>query len=191
MPRIRHTAWQTGSKTLVHSGRTRDFSENTKRRLARVVEMFDAYTEVWQQKEVTGEAPAPGVYGAASASLDDDLFTFGGHDGSRRYNLLHLLKDATQWVELCPQNDSAESPMAKSGARMVAFGSNLAVFGGYGIPHGPTQPGSSFIRRAGGDGGWTSEFHIYNLEDGMYAYTKWQIFGRLVFNTCTSTLPIF
>ena len=164
MPRIGHTACQTGSKTLVHGGRTRDFSENTKRRLACVVEVFDTYTEVWQQKEVTGEAPAPGVYGAASASVGDDLFTFGGIDS---YNALHKLKHATQWVELCPQNDRAESPMAKTGAGMVAFGNNLAVFGGYGIPHGPTQPGSSFIKSVGYEG-WTNEFHIYNLEDGMY-----------------------
>ena len=171
MPRILHTAYQTGSKTLVHGGRTRDFSESTKRRVACVVEVFDGYTEEWQQKEVTGEAPAPGVYAAASASVGDDLFTFGGWDGSRRHNALHVLKRATQWVELCPQNDRAESPMSKEGAGMVAFGNNLAVFGGYGIPHGPTQPGSSFIKRAG-DIGWTNEFHIYNLENGMYTCTK-------------------
>ena len=167
MPRILHTAYQTGSKTLVHGGLTRDFSENTKRRLACVVEVFDGYTEVWQQKEVTGEAPAPGVHGTASASVGDDMFTFSGYDGSRWYNALHVLKRAAQWIELCPQNDRAESPMAKDGAGMVAFGNNLAVFGGYGLPHGPTQPGSSFIKHAG-DRGWTNEFHIYNLEDGMY-----------------------
>ena len=167
MPRMGHTACQTGSKTLVHGGRTRDFSENTKRRLACVVELYDSHTEVWQQKEVTGEAPVPGVYSAASASVSDDLFTFGGFDGSRFYNTLYRLKQATRWVELCPQNDRAESPMAKTGAGMVAFRNNLAVFGGYGIPHGPTQPGSSFIKSVG-DEGWTNEFHIYNLEDGMY-----------------------
>ena len=174
MPRIWHTSFQTGSKTLAHGGRTRDFSENTKRRLARVVEVFDGYTEVWQQKEVTGEAPAPGVYGAASASVDDDLFTFGGFDGSRWFNALHVLKRATQWIELCPQNDRAESPMAKTGAGMVAFGNNLAVFGGHGIPHGPTQPGSSFIRdtRYTDGRGLTNEFHIYNLKDGTYRCTK-------------------
>ena len=172
MPRIWHTACQTGSKTLVHGGRTRDFSKNTKRRLARVVEVFDGYTEVWQQKAVTGKAPAPGVYLVASASVDDDLFTFGGFDSSRRYNTLHVLKRATQWIELCPQNGRFESPMAKSGAGMAAFGNNLAVFGGYGVPHGPTQRGSSFIKSAGGDGGWTNEFHIYIIEDGMYTGTK-------------------
>ena len=170
MPRMGHRACQTGSKTLVHSGLTKDFSEKTKRRLARVVELYDSYTEVWQQKEVTGE-PAPGVHAAASASVDDDLFTFGGFVGGRLSDTLHVLKRATQWIELCPQNDRAGSPMAKWGAEMVAFGNNLAVFGGYGIPHGPTQPGSSFIKHAGG-GGWTNEFHTYSLEDGMCTCTK-------------------
>ena len=134
--------------------------------------MFDMYTEVWQQKAVTGEAPAPGVYSAASASVDDDLFTFGGVDGRRYYNSLHRLKHATQWFELCPQNGRAESPMAKSGAGMVAFGNNLAVVGGYGKPHGPTQPGSSFIRNTGRtDGvGWTNEFHVYIQSQGWHVH---------------------
>ena len=83
MPRIGHMACQTGSKTFIHGTRTRDFSENAKRHLACVVEMFDAYTEEWQQKEVTREAPAPGVHLAASTSVDDDQFTFRGWDGSK------------------------------------------------------------------------------------------------------------
>ena len=174
MPRIGHTQWQAGSRVLVHGGRTKDYSENTKRRLASVVDTFDRYTEAWEQKEVTGEAPAPGVYGAASASVDDDLFAFGGYDGSRFNNALHRLKNASQWIELCPENKSPEFPMAKCGAGMVAFGDNLAVFGGYGIPHGPTQPGSSFIKSTTfTDGrGWTNEFHIYNIKDGMCIHAQ-------------------
>ena len=174
MPRILHTAQQAHNKVLVHGGRTNDYSKKTKRHLPSVVEVFDTYTQLWQQKVVTGEAPAPGVYFAASASVDDDLFTFGGRDENRWYNALHRLKNALQWIELCPQNKSPEAPMAKCGAGMVAFGDNLAVFGGYGIPHGPIQPGSSFIRdtRFTVGRGWTNELHIYNLKDGMYAYTK-------------------
>ena len=111
------------------------------------------------------------MYSAASASVDDDLFTFGGCDDSRLYNTLHILKGTSQWIELCPQNKSPESPIAKNGAGMVAFSDNLAVVGGYGIPHGPTQPGSSFIKNTDStdSSGWTNEFHIYNLKDGMCA----------------------
>ena len=174
MPRMWHTAQQTRNEVLVHGGRTKDYSENTKRRLSSVVEVFNTYTESWQQKKVTGEAPVPGVHAAASASVDDDLFTFGGHDGTRWNNCLHVLKGGSQWNELSPQNKSPESPMAKYGTGMVPFGDNLAVFGGYGIPHGPTQPGSSFVRdtRFADGAGWTNEFHIYNLKNGMYTWTK-------------------
>ena len=172
-PRMRHTAQQAHNKVLVHGGRTKDYSENTKRHLSSVVEVFDTYTELWQQKEVTGEPLAPGVYAAASASFDDDLFTFGGYDERRYNNALHRLKNASQWIELCPENKSPKSPMAKCGAGMVAFGDKLAVFGGYGIPHGPTQPESFIKDTRFTDGvGWTNELHIYNLKDGMYAYTK-------------------
>ena len=168
MPRIWHTSWQAGSKVLVQGGLTHDLSEKNKRQLSSIVDSFDLYTELWQQKEVTGEAPPLGVYAAASASVDDDLFTFGGYDGSELCNTLHRLKDGSQWIELCPQNRSPESPMAKSTAGMVAFRGNLALFGGYGIPHGPTQPGSSFIKNANSTIGWTNEFHIYDLQNGMY-----------------------
>ena len=70
--------------------------------------------------------------------------------------------------------------MAKDGAGMVAFSDNLAVFGGYGIPHGPTQPGSSFIGDTGytDGGGWTNELHVYNLKDGMYT---WLVQNELYF----------
>ena len=162
---------QRGSKVLVHGGRSEDYSENTKQRLTFVVELFDRCSKSWQQKEVTGPAPAPGVYGAASASVDDDLFTFGGQDDSVVYNTLHRLKNSSQWIELCPLNQNPESPMAKIGAGVVAISENIAVMGGYGVPHGPTQPGSSFTgdTRLRSDGaGWTNEFHMYNLKDGMY-----------------------
>lgn len=146
IPRSWHTSCQVGNKVLVHSGRTNDYSESTKQRLASVVDIFNPYTEVWEQKRVTGEAPVPGVHLAASASVDNDLFTFGGRDGSRLYNALHKLKHASLWTELCPQNTSPDSPMAKISAGMAVFNDSLAVLGGYGIPHGPTQPGSSFVK---------------------------------------------
>ena len=170
---------------LVHGGMTEDYSKNTnKRHLASVVEVFDAYTESWKQTNVAGEAPAPGVYSAASASAEDDLFTFGGSDGSGFFNALHKLthkpNGSSQWskIELCPPSKSPGSPMAKEGAGMVAFGDKLAVMGGYGVPHGPTQAGSSFIRdtrpKAPDGGGWTNEFHICNLtvRNGTYISRK-------------------
>ena len=168
MSRIWHASWQTGNKTLLYSGVTKDYSNKTKKRLASVVEVFDSYTESWQQKVVTGETPAPGLCSAATALIDNDLFTFGGWDGSRWYNSLHRLSHSSKWFAICPQENRAESPMAKQGSGMVAFGDNLALFGGYGIPHGPAQPGSSFQCTGLTDSaGWTNEFHMFNLTDGM------------------------
>ena len=56
--------------------------------------------------------------------------------------------------------------MRKSSSGMVAFGDRLGVFGGFGEPQGPTQPGS-FIKLSGSASfGWTNEFHVYHLKEG-------------------------
>ena len=85
LPRYLHSSGLVGGKVLTYSGRIQDFSESSKRRLAAVVEEFDPHTELWQQKNVTGQTPAPGMHGAASVAVKDDLFMFGGYDGSKRY----------------------------------------------------------------------------------------------------------
>lgn len=168
MPRIWHTSARVESQVVVHGGRTKDYSEKSKQRLASVVETFDLYTELWEQRDVTGEAPAAGIHSAACASVSGDLFHFGGFDGGRYYNTLHKLRNISQWFELCPHSQQPESPMAKGGAGMIAFEDRLAVFGGLGIPHGSIQPGSSFIMdtRMSNGRGWTNEFHIYSLTEG-------------------------
>ena len=88
LPRIHHSSGLVGGKVLTYSGRIQDFSEASKRRLAAVVEEFDPHTELWQQKNVTGQTPAPGMHLAACVAVKDDLFMFGGTDGSgKRYVL--------------------------------------------------------------------------------------------------------
>ncbi len=44
----------------------------------------------------------------------------------------------------------------------------LILFGGYGYPSGPTQPGAEFIKSTKyTDGsGWTNELHSYSLKEG-------------------------
>ena len=46
----------------------------------------------------------------------------------------------------------------------------LAVFGGYGIPTGPTLPGTIFTENTKQtDGrGWSSELHLFNITEGMW-----------------------
>ena len=88
LPRYLHSSGLVGGKVLTYSGRIRDFSEESKQRLAAVVEEFDPYTELWQQKNVTGQTPAPGMYRAASVAVKEDLFMFGGTDGSNKRYVL-------------------------------------------------------------------------------------------------------
>ena len=73
------------------------------------------------------------------------------------------------WSQLCPAG-TAGGPMRKAMCGMVHFHRDkLAVIGGYGIPTGPTQPGSTFIKDTTcTDGrGWTNEIHVFNLDQGI------------------------
>ena len=80
--------------------------------------------------------------------------------------------------------------MPKRGCGMISFGDSLGVFGGYGIPRGPTEP-QSFINDTGStDGrGWTNEFHIYHLKEGAFILTLLPLHKEeTVFGLC---LPLF
>ena len=167
LPRFSHISCRVGSKVVVQGGRTKDFSEKCRQHLISAVEIFDPYSELWEQRQVTGDAPSPGTYKAASASLHDDLFSFGGFDGRQPFNTVHRLDtEKFCWSQVSPQNAEG-APMPKYGCGMIAFGNSLGVFGGYGEPRGPTEP-QSFIKatRYTDRNGWTNEFHIYNLSEG-------------------------
>ena len=169
LPRFFHVSQSVGSKLLVQGGLTKDFSEKSRQHLSSVVETFDPYSELWEQRQVEGDAPSPGTYGAASTSLHDDLFTFGGWDDEKYFNAVHRLDTKTwRWCQLSPQNAEG-APMPKVGCGMISFGERLGVFGGYGIPRGPTEPRSFINSTSSTDGrGWTNEFHIYHLKEGVY-----------------------
>ena len=168
LSRYYHISGRVGSLAVVQGGRTKDFSEESKQHLSSVVEIFDPYSESWEQRQVEGNAPSPGTYIAASTSLHDDLFSFGGEGGRDLFfNTVHRLDTKTWcWSQASPQN-VAGAPMPKSGCGMIAFRNSLVVFGGFGRPRGHTEP-QSFIKATGAtDGsGWTNEFHIYNLSEG-------------------------
>ena len=165
LPRRDHISGRVGCLIVVQGGQTEDFSEESKQHLSSVVEIFDPYSESWEQRQVEGNAPSPGTYLAASASLHDDLFLFGGLDDRDFFNTVHRLDTKTWcWSQVSPQN-ADRAPMPKHGCGMVAFRESLVVFGGYGVPGGPTVP-QSFINNVG-EQGWTNEFHIYNLLEGI------------------------
>ena len=172
MPRHRHISTQVANKVIVYSGVTVDSSVEKRKRLASIVEVFRPHSEYWKAKQCTGQTPAPGLCGAASAVVNDQLYSYGGCDGDG--NFLHSLHQLTtktyEWRELNAKGPA--SPMRKSGATMVACGDGLALFGGWGIPHGPTQRGSFIKAKGWSDGrGWTNEFHIYHLNEGMHTCT--------------------
>ena len=175
MPRVWHTSAQVAKKIVVYSGRTAVDSVENRKSLRSIVELYDPHTEKWEAKRCTGEAPVPGLRDAAGASSSDALYTYGGWDGDGKLvNSLHRLSANTfRWSELSRQNAGDVSPIAKSGAGMAVCGDMLAVLGGHGVPHGPTQRGVSFIKntsRSDG-GGWTNEFHIYHLNEGTHTCT--------------------
>ena len=167
LPRYDHISGRVGSLIVVQGGWTNDFSEESKQHLSSVVEIFDPYSESWEQRQVGGNAPSPGTHDAAGASLHDDLFSFGGFDGRDFFNTVHRLDTETWcWSQVSPRNADG-APMPKYGCGMIAFRNSLAVFGGYGVPQGPTEP-QSFIKRTKftDSRGWTNEFHIYNPSEG-------------------------
>ena len=97
LPRYDHISGRVGSKIVVQGGQTKDFlSEESRQHLSSVVEIFDPYSETWEQRKVEGNAPLPGTRAAASASLHDDLFSFGGFYGRDVFNTLHRL-DTKTW----------------------------------------------------------------------------------------------
>ena len=168
-PRFLHGAAAVGGRCYLRGGYVQDFSESGRRKLTSNVEIFDPYLETWEKHQTTG-VPPPGLCDGACTSLLDSLYWFGGHDGSFRYNSLHRLDPTTlEWRELQPLNQ-ADGPMRKVGCGMVSFlQDKLAIFGGYGIPTGSTQPGAMFTKDPKfTDGrGWSNELHVFNITEGM------------------------
>ena len=191
LPRFHHIYSRVGSKVVVQGGRTKDFSEKSRQRLSSVVEIFDPYSESWEQRPVTGDAPTHRTYEAACASLHDDLFSFGGYDGSQYFNTLRRLDtEKLCWSQVSPQNANG-APMPKTGCGIIALGSGLGVFGGFGVPRGPTEP-QSFIQHTGDtDGnGWTNKFHIYNLSQGKLEQRLFPLHVHIISNVCTAVTRV-
>ena len=171
-PRFLHGAAPVGGRCYLWGGRVQDFSGSCRRKLTSTVKIFDPYLETWEEYPTTG-VPPPGLYAGACTSLFNSLYWFGGHDGSSYYNSLHRLDPTTlEWRELQPFNQ-ADGPMRKVGCGMVSFLQDkpkLAVFGGYGIPTGPTQPGAMFSKdtKHTDGSGRSNELHVFNITEGMW-----------------------
>ena len=166
-PRFGHCATPVGGRLFLWGGRVPDFSASSgRKKLASTVEIFDPYQEIWEQQSTSGLLP-PGLYNSTSVSLLDQLYAFGGYDGASYYNTLHALDpDSLEWKQLRVLNQ-ADGPMRKRSCAMVPYSQDrLALFGGYGIPTGPTQPGATFTRYTD-ESGCSNELHIFNINEGM------------------------
>ena len=59
LPRCYHISGRVGSLIVVQGVRTKDLSEKSRQQLSSVVEIFDPYSESWEQRQVEGNAPSP------------------------------------------------------------------------------------------------------------------------------------
>ena len=170
-PKFGHGAAPVGGRCYLWGGHVQDFSESGRRKLMSTIEVFDSYLETWEKHHTTG-MPPPGLYFGVCTSLLDSLYWFGGNNGSSCYhNSLHRLDPTTlEWRELQPLNQ-VDGPMRKAGCGVVTFlQDKLAVFGGYGIPRGPTQPGATFTSdtRFTDGSGWSDELHVFDITEGNF-----------------------
>ena len=171
-PRFSHCAAQIGEKAYLWGGYIQNFSVSGRKTLQSEIEIFDCFHETWSKKNVNGGAP-PGLCYSACTVVSETLYHFGGDDGHSPYNTLHSLDTVTlDWRALHGHTQNpADQPMQKSGCGLVTYAdtASLILFAGYGIPNGPTQPGSRFVQSTNHSDarGWNNEFHLFNLTNGM------------------------
>ena len=162
-PRFSQLSAVVEGKLCVYGGITKDFLKK-KSGLASSVHSFDGLLQSWSSEDTGGDVPLPGLYHGACAYSGQHVYVYGGSDGSTPQGFLHQL-DTRTWTW---KQQSSTGPMRKAGCKMVAYDSNLVLFGGYGIPSGPTQPGTEFVKSSNyTDGrGWTNELHTFDLIKG-------------------------
>ena len=127
------------------------------------VHQFNQKSETWTINSCNGPSP-PCCYNGGSTSAGHHIYMYGGNDESRDLNsLLQLDTQSWTWSEL-----TKSCPMRKAGCGMIVFERKLLVFGGYGDPSAPTQPGAKFIKDSNySDGiGWNNELHLFDLKEG-------------------------
>lgn len=157
LPRGRFSFFVAGEYLYVWGGNTSE----RKRELASTVSRFHR-THGWLSFQPEGLSP-PGLVDGAFTSDGHQLYTYGGHDGYKRFlsgslNKLHL--GTSTWTQLSPQ--STHGPKRKHSCRMVAYQEFLVLFGGrYDEAGGDDQPGTSCD-----EGGYTNEQHIFDLRRG-------------------------
>lgn len=145
-PRYGHVAATIGYYQFTWGGGTGSWGRSKK--LASTVEIFNFSCEQWEKPKPTRGSPPSGYVRPAHTIIGNKLYTFGGYDGSSRYNSLHCLDlSSMEWKEVVPRNPCA-GPRKKSGCEMVSFQDDkLVVFAG--------STGDQM----------TDEFHVFNITE--------------------------
>ena len=171
--RFYHASFSANGRQYVWGGRTVDFdtgSEDALIKLGSCIERFDPCHEVWRQLNTAG-TPHPGLDGAACASVGENVYMYGGYDGksSDEAVLSKLNLKTLTWSQLSPE--TAGGPMRKNSCGLIIVHDKLVVIGGFGIPTGPIQPQTTFIRDLQfTDGrGWSNEIHEFNISQGSHS----------------------
>ena len=171
-PRWGHYAADVGGTVYMCGGRVFNLADaSTRDELLSSVNMFDSLLESWEE-QVTKGTPFLGLYRGACASALDNIYVYGGNDGSNLHGSLHVLDISTKrWSLLSGESSTGRAPMIKVGCGLVCcLSDNLSLFGGYCRNHDNSiQGGSSFIANHNfEDGrGWSNELHLYSLREGI------------------------
>ena len=169
--RYGQTSFSVEGRVYVWGGASQDAVSSSKddiTKLASSIEQFDPYLEVWTRLNTAG-TPHPGLNFADCASYGEHVYMYGGFKDKLEGVLSCLNVKTLTWSQLSLAGGTAGGPMRKAGCGIVHFHHDkLAVIGGYGIPTGPTQPGSSFIKdtRHTDGRGWTNEVHVFDISQG-------------------------
>lgn len=119
------------------------------------------YLEQWEEVIAKGPSP-PGLYNGSCSSVGHHLYVYGGTDGNQpKHSLYELNTTTSTWTQL----GTSAGPMAKINCGMVSHGEDLVLFGGFGVPSAPTQPGAEFIESVK-YAAWSNELHRFNLKEG-------------------------
>ena len=164
-PRWGHFSTPVSGQLYAWGGCTKDFKKGD---VEPTVNVYQPYTESWDEKRLKGRPP-PMLYNGASASTGHHLYLYGGFDGSHLQTSFYQINTKSLVCSEVVVSNAALSPMMKMGCGMVTCDDDhLLCIGGYGIPSSPIQPGSKFVRdtRYIDSGGWTNEHHSFHLKEG-------------------------
>ena len=150
----------------VWGGRTANYNSKG---VAGSVLVYDQVGEIWRSVTCGGDCP-PWLYDGASTSSGQNMYLYGGEDGSSYHSTLYVLDTVSyKWSLLAGHSPGV--PMRKIGHGIVAYSNQggklqLLLFGGYGQPTHPLQAGAEWVESSDKDYGWTNELHTFDLTEG-------------------------